>query len=48
MYTYNEKQCDYQKFTNLTDGQETYRNRANQDDAKIFVANGEVQRDKGD
>jgi len=47
-YFYNDKKCDYEKSTDLQDGQTIYRNRADQDIAKIFVSNGEVNRFKGD
>lgn len=33
---------------NLAQGQQLYRNRGNEDIAKIFVADGEVTRSKGD
>jgi hypothetical protein len=47
-YFYNDKKCDYEKSTDLQDGQTIYRDRADQDIAKIFVSNGEVNRFKGD
>lgn len=34
--------------TSLAQGQQLYRNRGNDDIAKIFVADGEVTRSKGD
>ena len=47
-YFYHNGSIDYQRSDSLEAGQQLYRNRENQDDAKIFVANGEVTRFKGD
>jgi hypothetical protein len=47
-YFYRNGSIDYQRSANLEAGQQLYRNRGGQDDAKIFVANGEVTRFKGD
>lgn len=47
-YFYHNGTVDYQRSETLEAGQQLYRNRGNQDDAKIFVANGEVTRTKGD
>lgn len=47
-YFYHNSSIDYQRSESLEAGQQLYRNRGNQDDAKIFVANGEVTRFKGD
>jgi len=47
-YFYHNGTIDYQRSDDLESGQQLYRNRENQDDAKIFVANGEVTRFKGD
>jgi len=46
-YFYNDGKCDYQTSQSLTDGQDLYRNRT-EDTAKLFLANGEIQRQKGD
>lgn len=47
-YYYNDKKCDYERSKTLTLGQNVYRSRKDQDAAKIFVAQGEVTRQKGD
>jgi hypothetical protein len=47
-YFYKNGSIDYQRSDSLEAGQQMYRNRGDQDDAKIFVANGEVTRFKGD
>jgi hypothetical protein len=47
-YFYKNGSIDYQRSDSLEVGQQMYRNRGDQDDAKIFVANGEVTRFKGD
>ena len=47
-YFYNDQKCDYEASQTLIEGQALYRNRGDQDTAKIFVANGEVNRQKGD
>jgi hypothetical protein len=47
-YFYHNGTIDYQRSDSLEAGQQLYRNRGNQDDAKIFVAKGEVTRFKGD
>lgn len=46
-YFYNDGKCDYQTSQSLTEGQDLYRNRT-EDTAKLFLANGEIQRQKGD
>lgn len=47
-YFYNDGKCDHFKNDNLEQGQTFYRNRGNDDVAKIFIAEGEVTRSKGD
>lgn len=47
-YYYNDKKCDYQKFNDLGQGQKEYKKRGDDDTAKLFVADGEVTRSKGD
>lgn len=47
MYFYNDGKCDYMKSSSLQEGQALYRQR-NEDAATIFVANGEMTRNKGD
>lgn len=47
-YFYNDGKCDYMKSDTLTDGQSLYRSRKNDDQAAVFVANGELTRSKGD
>lgn len=47
-YFYHNGTIDYQRSDSLEAGQQLYRNRVDQDDAKIFVANGDVTRFKGD
>lgn len=46
-YFYNDGKCDYLASNTLEDGQQQYRDRVD-DSAKIFIANGNVQRQKGD
>jgi len=47
-YFYHNGTIDYLKSESLESGQQLYRSRGNADDSKIFVANGEVTRSKGD
>ena len=46
-YFYNDGRCDYLASNSLNEGQELYRQHKD-DKAKIFIANGNVQRQKGD
>lgn len=46
-YFYNDGACDYRKSDTLKQGQTLYRNRKD-DDATVFIAEGEVTRQKGD
>lgn len=47
-YFFVDGKCDYMKSTTLAQGQQFYRNRSKGDVATIFVAEGEVTRQKGD
>lgn len=46
-YYYNDGKCDYLAASTLEDGQQQYRDKTDES-AKIFIANGQVQRQKGD
>lgn len=46
-YYYNDGKCDYLAASTLEDGQQQYRDKT-EESAKIFIANGQVQRQKGD
>ena len=46
-FFFDNDSCDYETSTSLDEGQKYYRSRTN-DTAKLFIANGLVQRQKGD